>query len=88
VLATMQCLLHYPIQELAGAYELRRQMTNEDLQLLWMNGTCSRPESLLTVSPEPIHPSVQQATGGGSPEDDIPVKLQEIIEMMRNIMHY
>eukprot|EP00597_Dinobryon_sp_UTEXLB2267_P011195 CAMPEP_0170130418 /NCGR_PEP_ID=MMETSP0020_2-20130122/22579_1 /TAXON_ID=98059 /ORGANISM="Dinobryon sp., Strain UTEXLB2267" /LENGTH=214 /DNA_ID=CAMNT_0010365175 /DNA_START=265 /DNA_END=910 /DNA_ORIENTATION=- len=101
------------------ACELLSQMINEELQLLWMNGTCSRPESLfmwsVPVSPELlIRPSVQQATGGGSPkddipasynsakrpytvqqatgggspEDDIPVKLQEIIEMMRNIMHY
>ena len=62
------------------AYELMRQMTNEDLQLLWMNGTYSRPESLIMwsvpVPPVPIRPSVQQDTGGGSTEDDITVKLQ------------
>eukprot|EP00597_Dinobryon_sp_UTEXLB2267_P010218 CAMPEP_0170098666 /NCGR_PEP_ID=MMETSP0020_2-20130122/565_1 /TAXON_ID=98059 /ORGANISM="Dinobryon sp., Strain UTEXLB2267" /LENGTH=199 /DNA_ID=CAMNT_0010321147 /DNA_START=265 /DNA_END=864 /DNA_ORIENTATION=+ len=59
------------------ACELLSQMINEELQLLWMNGTCSRPESLfmwsVPVSPELlIRPSVQQATGGGSPKDDIP----------------
>lgn len=33
------------------------------------------------VPPVPIRPSVPQETGGGSTEDDITIKLQEIIEM-------
>ena len=33
------------------------------------------------VPPVPIRPSVPQDMGGGSTEDDITVKLQEIIEM-------
>jgi DNA-directed RNA polymerase III subunit RPC1 len=33
------------------------------------------------VPPVPIRPSVPQELGGGSTEDDLTIKLQEIIEM-------
>lgn len=50
-----------------------------------MNSTYGRPESLIMwtvpVPPVPIRPSVPQEIGGGSTEDDITIKLQEIIEM-------
>ena len=52
--------------------------------LLWMNGEYGRPESLILwtvpVPPVPIRPSVPQDQGGSN-EDDITVKLQEIVEM-------
>lgn len=67
------------------AYELMRRITDEDLTLLWMQGTYGRPECLIMfavpVPPVPIRPSVPQDMGGGSTEDDLTVKLQEIIEM-------
>jgi DNA-directed RNA polymerase III subunit RPC1 len=67
------------------AYEMFSQITDEDLLLLWMQGNFGRPESLITwavpVPPVPIRPSVPQEMGGGSTEDDLTVKLQEIIEM-------
>jgi DNA-directed RNA polymerase III subunit RPC1 len=54
------------------------------MTLLWMNGEYGRPESLILwtvpVPPVPIRPSVPQDQGGSN-EDDITVKLQEIIEM-------
>jgi DNA-directed RNA polymerase III subunit RPC1 len=67
------------------AYELMRQITDEDLALLWMQSTFGRPEGLIMfavpVPPVPIRPSVPQDMGGGSTEDDLTVKLQEIVEM-------
>ena len=67
------------------SYELLRKITYEDLSLLWMHSSYGTPESLIMwavpVPPVPIRPSVPQDMGGGSTEDDITVKLQEIIEM-------
>jgi DNA-directed RNA polymerase III subunit RPC1 len=68
------------------AFELFIQIPNEDLYLLWMNPKQSRPEAMISwiipVPPVPIRPSVPQDTGGGgSTEDDLTMKLQEIIEM-------
>ncbi len=67
------------------AYEIFCDIIDEDLNLLWMVGNFGRPESLIMwnvpVPPVPIRPSVPQDTGGGSTEDDLTVKLQEIIEM-------
>jgi DNA-directed RNA polymerase III subunit RPC1 len=61
------------------------QITEEDTTLLWMDSTYGRPESLIMwavpVPPVPIRPSVPQELGGGSTEDDLTIKLQEIIEM-------
>lgn len=67
------------------AYELLSQVPNEDLHLLWMSSRQSRPEAMIVwvvpVPPVPIRPSVPQDMGGGSTEDDLTMKLQEIIEM-------
>lgn len=67
------------------AYELFLQVPAEDLHLLWMHNRQSRPEAMITwvvpVPPVPIRPSVPQDLGGGSTEDDLTMKLQEIIEM-------
>lgn len=50
-----------------------------------MDGFYGHPESLILwtvpVPPVPIRPSVPQETGGGSTEDDLTIKLQEIVEM-------
>jgi DNA-directed RNA polymerase III subunit RPC1 len=50
-----------------------------------MDAMYGRPESLIMwavpVPPVPIRPSVPQDLGGGSTEDDLTIKLQEIIEM-------
>eukprot|EP00981_Chlorochromonas_danica_P010917 scaffold3535_cov162-Ochromonas_danica.AAC.3 len=67
------------------AYELLKKIIDEDMMLLWMDGQYGLPESLVMwavpVPPVPIRPSVPQDTGGGSTEDDLTVKLQEIVEM-------
>jgi DNA-directed RNA polymerase III subunit RPC1 len=55
------------------------------MALLWMDSDFGRPDSLVMwavpVPPVPIRPSVPQESGGGSTEDDITIKLQEIVEM-------
>ena len=67
------------------AFELFRMLSEEDMTLLWMNGEHCRPESLIVwtvpVPPVPIRPSVAMDIGGGSNEDDLTVKLQEIIDV-------
>jgi DNA-directed RNA polymerase III subunit RPC1 len=67
------------------AFELFRMMSEEDMTLLWMNGDHCRPECLISwtipVPPVPIRPSVAMDIGGGSNEDDLTVKLQEIIDV-------
>jgi DNA-directed RNA polymerase III subunit RPC1 len=66
-------------------FELLTQMCDDDMTLMWMNSAYGKPDSLVIwtvpVPPVPIRPSVPQETGGGSTEDDITVKLQEIVEM-------
>eukprot|EP01038_Epipyxis_sp_PR26KG_P008141 gene8141-11020_t len=66
-------------------FELFCKITEEDMLLLWMNGAQGRPDSLIiwtvSVPPVPIRPSVPQDNGGGSTEDDLTVKLQEIVEI-------
>jgi DNA-directed RNA polymerase III subunit RPC1 len=63
--------------------ELFKQITDEDCELLWMDPTIGRPEHLLLsailVPPVPIRPSVAMDTGAGSNEDDLTVKMQEIL---------
>jgi DNA-directed RNA polymerase III subunit RPC1 len=63
--------------------ELFKQITDEDCELLWMDPTVGRPENLLLsailVPPVPIRPSVAMDTGAGSNEDDLTVKMQEIL---------
>lgn len=55
------------------------------MTLMWMDGEHCRPESLILwtvpVPPVPIRPSVAMDIGGGSNEDDLTVKLQEIIDV-------
>lgn len=50
-----------------------------------MDASVGRPENLLIknllVPPVPIRPSVAMDVGGGSTEDDLTVKLQEIIDV-------
>jgi DNA-directed RNA polymerase III subunit RPC1 len=66
------------------AYELFSRMTDEDISLLWMQEKFCRPESLifwtLPVPPVPIRPSVPQDQGTSN-EDDLTIKLQEIVEI-------
>ena len=68
------------------ALELFRRMTEPDMQLLWMDPIAGgKPEDLilqtLLVPPVPIRPSVAMDVGGGSNEDDLTVKLQEILDV-------
>lgn len=59
---------------------------DSDLDLLWCDAVNGRPESLLLthvlVPPVSTRPSVpMDASGGGSNEDDLTVKLQEIVSV-------
>jgi DNA-directed RNA polymerase III subunit RPC1 len=60
-----------------------KNISDEDCELLWMDPTDGRPEKLLLqtvlVPPVPIRPSVAMDSGAGSNEDDLTVKMQEII---------
>jgi DNA-directed RNA polymerase III subunit RPC1 len=60
-------------------------ITDEDCEIMWIDPIIGRPEHLilqnLLVPPVPIRPSVAMDSGGGSNEDDLTVKLQEILEM-------
>lgn len=63
--------------------EIFKRITDEDCELLWMNAEIGRPEHLLLssilVPPVPIRPSVAMDSGAGSNEDDLTVKMQEIL---------
>lgn len=65
--------------------ELFQRITDEHCELLWMDPLIGRPEHLilqnLLVPPVPIRPSVAMDVGGGSNEDDLTVKLQEILDV-------
>ena len=66
--------------------ELLQLISDEDAELLWMDNYNGPPENLIVrsviVPPVPIRPSVPVETGGaGSNEDDITIKLQEIIDV-------
>lgn len=67
------------------AFELMSRIKDDEAKLLWMDSNFGKPDSLivwsLPVPPVPIRPSVPQESGGGSTEDDITIKLQEIVEM-------
>lgn len=67
------------------AYMLFQRISDEDATLLWMQPAFSKPHALITwavpVPPVPIRPSVPMDVGGGSNEDDLTVKLQEIVEV-------
>jgi len=77
--------LHKAQEDLSPVFvlELFKRITDEDCELLWMNPRIGRPEHLLLssilVPPVPIRPSVAMDTGDGSNEDDLTVKMQEIL---------
>lgn len=78
---------HPPSEDLlpTRVLELFMRMTDDDCEVLWVNPLVGRPENLilqhLLVPPVPIRPSVAMDVGGGSNEDDLTVKLQEIIDV-------
>jgi len=65
--------------------ELFKKIPDEDCEVMWIDPLIGRPENLilenLLVPPVPIRPSVAMDSGGGSNEDDLTVKLQEIIDV-------
>ncbi|KAL7553153.1 hypothetical protein ACHAWF_018055 [Thalassiosira exigua] len=65
--------------------ELFRAITDEDCEVLWVSPWIGRPENLILehilVPPVPIRPSVAMDVGGGSNEDDLTVKLLEVINV-------
>ena len=65
--------------------ELFKGITDEDCEVLWVSPLIGRPENLvlenILVPPVPIRPSVAMDVGGGSNEDDLTVKLLEIINV-------
>lgn len=69
--------------------ELFKRISDEDAELLWMDPRVGRPERLILssilVPPVPIRPSVAMDTGAGSNEDDLTVKMQEIV-MVNNAL--
>lgn len=67
-------------------YDLLQKITAEDMLLLWMDNLYGNtPDTLVVwnvpVPPVPIRPSVPMDSGDGSTEDDITMKLQEIIDV-------
>ena len=65
--------------------EIFQRIPDNDCEILWVDPQIGRPENLilknLLVPPVPIRPSVQLEFGGGSNEDDLTVKLQEILDV-------
>lgn len=65
--------------------EIFQHIPDSDCEVLWVDPHIGRPENLiltnLLVPPVPIRPSVQLDFGGGSNEDDLTVKLQEILDV-------
>ena len=66
--------------------QLFRQLSPADMVMLWMDPIAGgKPEDLilqtLLVPPVPIRPSVAMDAGAGSTEDDLTVKLQEILDV-------
>lgn len=65
--------------------DLFSRISDDDCEILWLDPLIGRPENLilqnLLVPPVPIRPSVAMDVGGGSNEDDLTVKLQEIIDV-------
>jgi DNA-directed RNA polymerase III subunit RPC1 len=78
---------HPPSQDLmpTRVLDLFRNIPDADCELLWMDAQLGRPEDLILqnilVPPVPIRPSVAMDVGGGSNEDDLTVKLQEILDV-------
>lgn len=65
--------------------QLFQAIPDQDCDLLWVNANGGRPEKLLLnsilVPPVCIRPSVVMDGGTGSNEDDLTVKLQEIVQV-------
>jgi DNA-directed RNA polymerase III subunit RPC1 len=65
--------------------QLFQRITPEDVELLDMDNVRGRPENLLirylSVPPVPIRPSVAMAAAQGSNEDDLTVKLSQMLIM-------
>jgi DNA-directed RNA polymerase III subunit RPC1 len=65
--------------------ELFKRIPDDDCEVMWLDPLIGRPENLilqnLLVPPVPIRPSVAMDVGGGSNEDDLTVKLQEILDV-------
>uniref|UniRef100_H3G8F7 DNA-directed RNA polymerase subunit n=1 Tax=Phytophthora ramorum TaxID=164328 RepID=H3G8F7_PHYRM len=65
--------------------QLFKEIPDQDCELLWVDADSGRPEKLLLnavlVPPVCIRPSVAMDGGTGSNEDDITVKLQEIVQV-------
>jgi DNA-directed RNA polymerase III subunit RPC1 len=65
--------------------DLFTHITDDDCEVMWIDPLIGRPENLILqnilVPPVPIRPSVAMDIGGGSNEDDLTVKLQEIIDV-------
>lgn len=65
--------------------ELFKKIPDDDCEVMWLDPLIGRPENLilqsLLVPPVPIRPSVAMDVGGGSNEDDLTVKLQEILDV-------
>lgn len=63
--------------------DLFKKISDRDCEVLWMESLVGRPEDLILqymlVPPVPMRPSAQRQ--GGSNEDDLTVKLQEIIDV-------
>ena len=65
--------------------EIFKRIPDEDCEVMWLDPLIGRPENLILesilVPPVPIRPSVKMEFGGGSNEDDLTVKLQEILDI-------
>eukprot|EP00644_Phytophthora_capsici_P003800 jgi/Phyca11/108224/e_gw1.15.640.1 len=65
--------------------QLFKDIPDQDCELLWVDADGGRPENLILssvlVPPVCIRPSVAMDGGTGSNEDDITVKLQEIVQV-------
>lgn len=76
-----------PVEEITPlqAYSILRFIPDEDANLLWMFPEITRPDALvigaISVSPVPIRPSTSSSFAGvsGTTEDDLTMKLQEIV---------
>lgn len=82
-----QCLSQNLAEDLlpTRVLELFSHISDPDCEILWIDPIIGRPENLilqnLLVPPVPIRPSVAMDVGGGSNEDDLTVKLQEILDV-------
>ena len=76
-----------PVEDLlpTRVLDLFKHIPDDDCEVLWIEPLIGRPENLvlqnLLVPPVPIRPSVAMDVGGGSNEDDLTVKLQEILDV-------